>query len=111
MSRVISRIFVLASALIVILSMASIIPAFAANVSVSASPSANTIDNGADFTVDLVINTEKISPDLAATWLVDAINSLGSVQEPGKPAVSSLEIDPILKKAVSDALKCTMTHK
>ena len=60
---------------------------------------------------DLVINTEKISPDLAATWLVDAINSLGSVQEPGKPAVSSLEIDPILKKAVSDAIECTMTHK
>ena len=60
---------------------------------------------------DLVINTEKISPDLAASWVVDAVHALGTIQEPGKPAVSSLEIDPILKVAVSDALKCTMTHK
>jgi len=60
---------------------------------------------------DLVINTEKISPDLASTWLVNAVNALGCVQEPGKQAVSSLEIDPILKQAVSDALKCTLTHK
>jgi len=60
---------------------------------------------------DLVINTGKIVPDLAATWVVDAVNALGTIQEPGKPDISSLEIDPILKKAVSDAFECTMTHK
>lgn len=60
---------------------------------------------------DLVINTYKISPDLAVTWLVEAVSALGTVQEPGKPALSELEIDPILKKAVSDALNCTITHK
>ena len=60
---------------------------------------------------DLVINTGKIFPDLAATWVVDAVNALGTIQEPGKPDISSLEIDPILKKDVSDAIECTMTHK
>ena len=60
---------------------------------------------------DLVINTGRISPDLAATWVVEAVHAMGTIQEPGKPAISSLEIEPILKKAVSDALKCTMTHK
>jgi CMP/dCMP kinase len=60
---------------------------------------------------DLVINTSKISPDLAATWLVDAVKTMSGASEPGKPALGSLEIDPILKKSVSDALKCTMLHK
>ena len=60
---------------------------------------------------DLVINTNKISPDLAVTWLVDAVKGLGGVNTLGKPALSSLEIDPILKKSIGDALNCTMTHK
>jgi cytidylate kinase len=60
---------------------------------------------------DLVINTNKISPDLAVVWLVDAVKALGGVQKFGKPSLSSLEIDPILKKSVTDALKCTMAHK
>jgi cytidylate kinase len=60
---------------------------------------------------DLVINTNKIPPDLAVTWLVDAVKGLGSAQKLGKPALSSLQIDPILKKSVTDALKCTKAHK
>jgi cytidylate kinase len=60
---------------------------------------------------DLVINTGKIPPDLATTWLADTLNALGTVLEPDKPIISSIEIDPILKTAVSNALKCTMTHK
>jgi cytidylate kinase len=60
---------------------------------------------------DLVINTNKISPDLAVTWLADAVKGLGSAQKLGKPTLSSLQIDPILKKSVTDALKCTMAHK
>jgi len=60
---------------------------------------------------DLVINTNKISPDLAVTWLADAVKGLGSAQKLGKPTLSSLQIDPILKKSITDALKCTMAHK
>jgi len=60
---------------------------------------------------DLVINTNKISPDLAVAWLVDAVKGLGSAQKLGKPTLSSLQIDPILKKSVTDALKCTKAHK
>ena len=60
---------------------------------------------------DLVINTGKISRDLATTWLVDTVNALGVTLGTDKPAISSLEIDAILKTSVSDALKCTMTHK
>jgi cytidylate kinase len=59
---------------------------------------------------DLVINTSKISPNLATTWLVDTVKALSCVQELNKPTTSSLEIDPILKKAVSETLKCTLTH-
>jgi len=47
---------------------------------------------------DLVINTGKISPDLAATWVVDAVNALGTVQEPGKPDISFVGNRPYLKK-------------
>jgi hypothetical protein len=61
--------------------------------------------------IDLVINTNKIAPDLAATWLVDAVKTMGGAQKLGKPALSSLEIDPILKKSVYDALKCTTMHE
>jgi cytidylate kinase len=60
---------------------------------------------------DLVINTNKISPDLAVTWLVDTVKGIGNAQKIGKPALRSLQIDPILKKSVTDALKCTTAHK
>jgi cytidylate kinase len=59
---------------------------------------------------DLVINTGKISPDLAAPWLVDAVKALSVAQEPNKPLASSIEVDDILKTSVSDALKCKLTH-
>jgi cytidylate kinase len=59
---------------------------------------------------DLVINTGKISADLATAWLVDTVKALGVNPKSDKPKVSSIEVDPILKKAVSDALKCESTH-
>jgi hypothetical protein len=59
---------------------------------------------------DLVINTGKISPDLAVTWLVDAIKALDVIPAPKEPKVSSIEVDDILKTAVSNALKCKSTH-
>jgi cytidylate kinase len=59
---------------------------------------------------DLVINTGKISPDLAMNWLVAAIKALVVIPEPNKPLTSSIEVDDILKTTVSDALKCESVH-
>jgi cytidylate kinase len=59
---------------------------------------------------DLVINTDKISPDLASSWLVEAVKALDLIPEPNEPLARSIEVDDILKTAVSDALKCELTH-
>ena len=60
---------------------------------------------------DLVVNTNKVSPDLAVTWVVDAVKAMRGARNAGVPTLDLLVIDPILKKAVSDALKCQTTHK
>jgi cytidylate kinase len=61
---------------------------------------------------DLVINTNKVSPDLAVTWVVDAARALGGLRNIGWPTLGTLEIDRILKRTVSKALKCKVTqHK
>lgn len=60
---------------------------------------------------DLVINTGKISPDLAAIWVVDAAKSFTTSPEPDKPVTTSLEVDRILAEAVSDVLECKKTHR
>jgi len=60
---------------------------------------------------DVVVNTNKVSPDLTVTWVVDAAKALDGAQKVGRPTLGSLEIDPILKNTVIDALKCKMTHK
>jgi cytidylate kinase len=59
---------------------------------------------------DLVINTGKVSPDLATAWLVDAARALGTIPLPDKPATRSIEVDPILRATVSDVLQCQLTH-
>jgi cytidylate kinase len=53
---------------------------------------------------DLVIDTGKVSPDLAATWLIDAANALSEKEMSDRPTCSSIQVDPILAKAVADAL-------
>ncbi len=60
---------------------------------------------------DLVINTGKISPDLAAIWVVDAAKSFLTSPEPDKPVTTSLEVDRILAEAISDVLECKKTHR
>jgi cytidylate kinase len=59
---------------------------------------------------DLVINTGKISSDLAVTWIVNAVKELNAAPESNKPRTSSIEVDPVLKSTVSDALKCNIAH-
>jgi cytidylate kinase len=54
---------------------------------------------------DLVIDTSKTSPDLAAAWLVAAARALDRRPADDRPTCSSLQVDPILAGAVADALK------
>jgi len=59
---------------------------------------------------DLVIDTGKISPDLAMPWVVSAAKALALSPVTGKPTASSIEVDSVLAKAVSDMLRCKTTH-
>jgi cytidylate kinase len=59
---------------------------------------------------DLVINTGKISPDLAIAWVVSAVKALAFSPATGKPTTRSIEVDSVLAKAISDMLQCKVTH-
>jgi cytidylate kinase len=59
---------------------------------------------------DLVIDTGKISPDLAMPWVVDAAKALVRSPTAGKPTTRSIEVDSVLEKVVAEALDCKATH-
>jgi cytidylate kinase len=65
---------------------------------------------GAVQAFDLVINTGKIFPDLAVTWVIDAANTFVNNMEIGKPTTASIEVDHVLADAVSEVLKCNKVH-
>lgn len=65
---------------------------------------------GATQAFDLVINTDKISPDLAMTWVIDAAKAFVTDLS-GKPTTDSIEVDPVLARAVSDGLGCKKVHR
>lgn len=60
---------------------------------------------------DLVINTEKVSPELARGWVIAAARAIESRAAEVKPVYDAMEIDPILSAAVSDALGCAEAHR
>jgi len=60
---------------------------------------------------DLIVNTDKISPDLATTWVIDGVKSYMSRNETAEPTAASIVVDQILADAVSDVLECKETHK
>jgi cytidylate kinase len=60
---------------------------------------------------DLVINTGKISPDLATSWVVNVVQAPVTSLEIDKPTTASIVVDRILAKAVSDVLKCDQAHR
>jgi len=60
---------------------------------------------------DLVINTGKIPPDLAATWLIEAAKVFATNLEVDEPTTASIKVDPVLAKAVSEELRCNETHQ
>jgi cytidylate kinase len=60
---------------------------------------------------DLVINTGKISPDLARSWVVHVAEASVTSLETDKPTTASIVVDRILADTVSDVLKCNQgTH-
>lgn len=60
---------------------------------------------------DIVINTGKVSPDLAVNWVVEAAKTSVSRLESDKPTTASIEVDRIMAEAVSEELKCRQTHR
>ena len=59
---------------------------------------------------DLVINTGKIPPELAANWLIDMVTDPMPSLEIDKPTTDTIVVDRILADTVSDVLKCD-THR
>jgi cytidylate kinase len=60
---------------------------------------------------DLVLNTGKISSDLAITWIVNAVKARATSQETNRPTTGSIEVDAVLAGAVSDVLRCKVAHR
>jgi cytidylate kinase len=65
---------------------------------------------GAIQAFDLVVNTGKIFPDMAATWVLDAAKTFVNNMEIGKPTTGSIKVDRIMAEAVSEVLKCKQEH-
>jgi cytidylate kinase len=53
---------------------------------------------------DMVIDTGKLSPDLAVKWIVEAVKSLEEKGVYEEPTIKMIEVDPILSKVVSEVL-------
>jgi cytidylate kinase len=67
-------------------------------------------DAAAASAFDLVIDTGKLPPDLAVTWLVEAVNALKEAKEDDQPSTNKIEIDTSLTNSVSEVLDCRITH-
>lgn len=59
---------------------------------------------------DLVVNTGKVAPELAVNWVAQAVQALHERDAGLGPTCATIEVDPILAKAVNDALDCQVTH-
>lgn len=60
---------------------------------------------------DLVVNTGKVSPDLATRIIVEAAREFRVDPESGKPSVASIEVDRIMAESVSTELHCEQLHE
>ena len=59
---------------------------------------------------DLVIDTGKVPPELATTWLVEA-NRVAKERKGGdERTTGTIQVDPVLASAVSDEFKCHVAH-
>lgn len=59
---------------------------------------------------DLVINTGRVSPDLATDWIIAAARTFETSLEVDQPTVASIEVDRIMAEAISDVLQCQTAH-
>lgn len=67
-------------------------------------------DAAAASAFDLVIDTGKLPPDLAVTWLIEALNVLKERKADDQPTTNRIEVDTALANAVSEVLGCRITH-
>lgn len=67
-------------------------------------------DAAAASAFDLVIDTGKVPPDLAVTWLVEALKVLKERKTHDQPTTDTIEISADLASTVSEVLGCQVTH-
>jgi cytidylate kinase len=60
---------------------------------------------------DLIVNTGKISPYLATSWIIDGVKALPTSRETDTLNPDSLVVDSVLEKSVSEVLKCKKAHR
>jgi cytidylate kinase len=59
---------------------------------------------------DIVIDTGKVAPDLAADWLIAAMRALPDKLTGLEPGTRTLEADSVLAVAIAATLKCEAEH-
>ena len=60
---------------------------------------------------DLIVNTEKVSPNLASSWVIEGVNAYMAGLGTEEPTTASIEVDRILADSVTDVLQCKETHR
>ena len=60
---------------------------------------------------DLIVNTEKVSPNLATSWVIEGLHAYMTGLKTEQPTTASIEVDRILAQSVTDVLQCKETHK
>jgi cytidylate kinase len=59
---------------------------------------------------DLVINTGKVTPDVAVSWIIQAHNELKEKKSGKKLTTGTIEVDTALASTVSEVLGCHTIH-
>jgi cytidylate kinase len=59
---------------------------------------------------DLVINTDKVSIDLAQHLVVNCMKAFETMKKNDKPSTRIIEVDSVLQNAISEVLNCRMVH-
>lgn len=60
---------------------------------------------------DVVLDTGKVPPDLAVTWLVEIAQVLSKLKGGDRPTTNSLLVDPVLAEAVAAVLNNQAAHQ
>jgi len=53
---------------------------------------------------DLIVNTGKVSTDMATSWVIDAVKASIIGRDTGQPTTASIEVDSILADSVTSVL-------